>query len=164
MFAKYQADVDASQHPSFFAHVNKKYKGDFAKFAAKMYAKSFFTDEARFNAFILAPNAKKLSKDLAAISAGSIIQSYFSMGAVTAESDAMLGKGNRLFVDGLRKMDPDKVYYPNANSTMRTTYGTVGDYVPADAVEYDYVTTLEGVIEKYAVSYTHLTLPTKRIV
>ena len=159
LFAKYQADVDASQHPSFFAHVNKKYKGDFANFAAKMYAKSFFTDEARFNAFILAPNAKKLSKDLAAMSAGSIIQSYFSMGAVTAESDAMLGKGNRLFVDGLRKMDPDKVYYPNANSTMRTTYGTVGDYVPADAVHYDHVTTLEGVIEKYVPGDHEFDLP-----
>ncbi|MFL2563808.1 MAG: S46 family peptidase [Flavobacteriales bacterium] len=159
LFAKYQADVDASQHPSFFAHVNKKYKGDFAKFAAKMYAKSFFTDEARFNAFILAPNAKKLSKDLAAMSAGSIIQSYFSMGAVTAESDAMLGKGNRLFVDGLRKMDQDKVYYPNANSTMRTTYGTVGDYVPADAVHYDHVTTLEGVIEKYVPGDHEFDLP-----
>ena len=159
LFAKYQADVDASQHPSFFAHVDKKYKGDFANFAAKMYAKSFFTDEARFNAFILAPNAKKLSKDLAAMSAGSIVQSYFSMGAVTAESDAMLGKGNRLFVDGLRKMDSDKVYYPNANSTMRTTYGTVGDYVPADAVHYDYITTLEGVIEKYVPGDHEFDLP-----
>lgn len=159
LFAKYQADVDASQHPSFFAHVDKKYKGDFANFAAKMYAKSFFTDEARFNAFILAPNAKKLSKDLAAMSAGSIVQSYFSMGAVTAESDAMLGKGNRLFVDGLRKMAPDKTYYPNANSTMRTTYGTVGDYVPSDAVHYDYVTTLEGVIEKYVPGDHEFDLP-----
>lgn len=159
LFAKYQVDVDASQHPSFFAHVDKKYKGDFANFAAKMYAKSFFTDEARFNAFILAPNAKKLSKDLAAMSAGSIVQSYFSMGAVTAESDAMLGKGNRLFVDGLRKMAPDKTYYPNANSTMRTTYGTVGDYVPADAVHYDYVTTLEGVIEKYVPGDHEFDLP-----
>ena len=159
LFAKYQTDVDASQHPSFFAHVDKKYKGDFANFAAKMYAKSFFTDEARFNAFILAPNAKKLSKDLAAMSAKSIVQSYFSMGAVTAESDAMLGKGNRLFVDGLRKMDPDKVYYPNANSTMRTTYGTVGDYVPADAVHYDYVTTLDGVIEKYVPGDHEFDLP-----
>ena len=159
LFAKYQADVDASQHPSFFAHVDKKYKGDFTNFAAKMYSKSFFTDEARFNAFILAPNAKKLSKDLAAMSAGSIVQSYFSMGAVTAESDAMLSKGNRLFVDGLRKMDPDKVYYPNANSTMRTTYGTVGDYVPADAVHYDYVTTLDGVIEKYVPGDHEFDLP-----
>ena len=159
LFAKYQADVDASQHPSFFAHVDKKYKGDFTNFAAKMYAKSFFTDEARFKAFILEPNAKKLSKDLAAMSAGSIVQSYFSMGAVTAESDAMLGKGNRLFVDGLRKMYPDKLYYPNANSTMRTTYGTVGDYVPADAVHYDYVTTLEGVIEKYVPGDHEFDLP-----
>lgn len=163
LFAKYQTEVDPYQHPSFFTHVDKKYKGDFANFASKMYAKSFFTDEARFNAFILAPNAKKLSKDLAVMSAGSIVQSYFSMGSVTAESDAMLGKGNRLFVDGLRKMDPDKVYYPNANSTMRTTYGTVGDYVPADAVHYDYVTTLEGVIEKYVPGDYEFDLPQELI-
>ena len=80
------------------------------------------------------------------------------MGAVTAESDAMLGKGNRLFVDGLREMDPDKVYYPNANSTMRT-YGTVGDYVSADAIHYDYVTTLDSVIEKYVPGDHEFDLP-----
>ena len=159
LFAKYQADVDAAQHPSFFAMVNKKYKGDFTKYAAKMYAKSNFTDAARFAAFIAAPNAKKLEKDLAIVASGSVIQSYFGMGSVNAEAEAKLGKGNRLFVDGLRKMNPDKNYYPNANSTMRTTFGTVGDYVPADAVQYDYVTTLEGVIEKYVPGDHEFDLP-----
>ena len=163
LFAKYRAEVDASQHPTFFAHVDKKFKGDFSKFAGKMYAKSYFTDEARFNAFIAAPNAKKLAKDLANTASGSVIQSYFSMGSVNAQADAKLSEGNRLFVDGLRKMNPDKTYYPNANFSMRTTYGTVGDYVPADAVHYDYVTTLEGVIEKFVPGDHEFDLPQRFI-
>ena len=163
LFAKYQAEVDASQHLSFFTHVNKKFKGDFANFAAKLYAKSYFTDEVRFNAFVAAPNAKKLAKDLGAMVAGSVVQAYFSMGSVTAEADAKLNEGNRLFVEGLRKMNPDKKYYPNANSSMRTTYGTVGDYVPADAVHYDYETTIEGVIEKFVPGDHEFDLPQKFI-
>ena len=64
------------------------------------------------------------------------------------KAQASLNKSNRLFIAGLREMHPDKVYYPDANSTMRLTYGSVQDYVPADAVEYDYVTYLSGVMEK----------------
>ena len=159
LFAKYHAEVDPSQHPSFFAQVDKKFKGDFARYASKMYERSIFTDQARFNAFLSAPSQKKLDKDLAALAAGSVIQSYFSMGSVTAEADAKQGKGNRLFVAGLRKMNPEKVYYPNANSTMRTTFGTVGDYVPADAMHYDFETTLEGVIEKFVPGDHEFDLP-----
>ncbi|HAH58394.1 MAG TPA: serine protease, partial [Bacteroidales bacterium] len=58
------------------------------------------------------------------------------------------GRAERLFVDALRKSHPDKVYYPDANSTMRVTYGQVLDYYPADAIHYDYVTYLEGLMEK----------------
>jgi hypothetical protein len=93
------------------------------------------------------------------MAAGSVIQSYFSMGSVTAEADEKQKKGNRLFVDGLRKMNPEKVYYPNANSTMRTTFGTIGDYVPADAMHYDFETTLEGVIEKFVPGDHEFDLP-----
>jgi len=45
-------------------------------------------------------------------------------------------------------MFPDKMFYPDANSTMRVTYGKVLDYFPADAVHYEYITTLDGVMEK----------------
>jgi hypothetical protein len=60
----------------------------------------------------------------------------------------MLERGNRLFVAGLREMQPDRKFYPNANSTMRLTYGKVLDYYPADAIHYNYFTTLTGVMEK----------------
>lgn len=59
-----------------------------------------------------------------------------------------INKGNRLFIAGLREMNPDKVYCPDANSTMRLTYGKVLDYYPADAIHYNYFTTLKGVMEK----------------
>ena len=45
-------------------------------------------------------------------------------------------------------MQSDKKFYPNANSTMRVTYGTVGDYVPGDAMHYDFVTTIDGLMAK----------------
>jgi hypothetical protein len=57
-------------------------------------------------------------------------------------------KGHRLYIAGLKEMHPDKKFYPDANFTMRMTYGTVQDYYPRDAVYYDYFTTLEGIIEK----------------
>ena len=59
-----------------------------------------------------------------------------------------ISKGDRRFVRGWMEMQPDKAWAPNANSTIRLTYGKVGSYKPRDAVFYDYYTTLTGVIEK----------------
>ncbi|MDB2317378.1 S46 family peptidase [Flavobacteriales bacterium] len=163
LFTKYQAEVSPEQHPSFFAYVDKKFKGSFDKYAAKMYTKSYFTDEGRFYAFIASPNAKKLAKDLAYVASSSVLQSYFGLGSLNAEANEKLGKGNRLFIDGLRKMNPDKTFYPNANFSMRTTFGSVGDYVPADAIHYDCVTTLDGVMEKYVPGDHEFDLPQRMI-
>ena len=65
-----------------------------------------------------------------------------------AEAGTKIEEGNRLFVSGLVEMNPHKKYYPDANSTLRLTYGSVGDYNPANAVHYDYYTTIDGIIEK----------------
>ena len=58
-------------------------------------------------------------------------------------------------------MNPDKKYYPNANSTMRVTYGNVLDYFPADAVYYNFYTTLEGVMEKEDPNNDEFIVPAK---
>lgn len=163
LYGKYQAEVNPAQHPSFFAFVDKKFKGSFEKYAAKMYTKSYFTDAERFNAFMAAPNAKKLAKDLAYVASSSVFQSYFGLSSLNAEANENMNKGNRLFIEGLRKMNPEKTYYPNANFSMRTTYGTVGDYVPADAVHYDFETTLDGVMEKFVPGDHEFDIPQKLI-
>ena len=75
------------------------------------------------------------------------------MGATSTDHD--------LYVKGLREMNPNKKYYPNANSTMRLTYGNVLDYYPRDAVYYNYFTTLAGVMEKEDPNNDELIVPAK---
>lgn len=78
----------------------------------------------------------------------SVINKYNEIGAKITEANSMLSRGNRLFIAGIKAMNPDKKFYPNANSTMRMSYGKILDYFPADAVHYDFFTTLKGVIDK----------------
>jgi hypothetical protein len=73
----------------------------------------------------------------------------------------MQTKGARTFVAGLREMDKDKKFYPNANFTMRMTYGTVGSYKPADGVKYSFYTTIEGIMQKEDPSNDEFIVPAK---
>ena len=57
-------------------------------------------------------------------------------------------KGHRLYIKGLMEMQPEKSFYPDANFTLRLTYGTILPYSPADGVEYKYYTTINGVVAK----------------
>ncbi|HIN42020.1 MAG TPA: S46 family peptidase [Flavobacteriales bacterium] len=146
LLTKYQNDIAAEHLPSFFATVDSKFKGSIDRYASKMYAKSFLINEASARDFIENPSEKALEKDLAISAAMSILQAYF--GSMESSAQADFDKGYRLFVKGLREMQPNKAFYPDANSTMRCTYGPVGDYSPADAVQYDFVTTANGILQK----------------
>lgn len=161
LLAKYHHDVDPAQHPEFFGLVDKKYKGDFQKFADKAYAKSIFTDQSRFEDFLEKPKSKTLEKDLVGIAADDLLTMYFGANARNKEANQNLEKGYRLFIAGLREMQPDKNFYPNANSTMRVSFGSVGAYSAADAVFYEYYTTLEGVMEKEDASNPEFVVPEK---
>jgi len=146
LMTKFRDDIDPAYHPSFFATVADKYKNDFNRFADKMYAKSFLVDADRCAEFIANPSRKVMDKDLAIIVGQSAIQTYFAGQANPAEDK--FNRGYRLFVKGLREMDADKAIAPDANSTMRMTFGSVAPYKAADAVHYDFITTANGVLEK----------------
>ena len=148
LFKIYNDKVGADLQPEIINFINKKYKGDFNKFAADLKAKSVFMDEASFDAFVAEPNMKKLEKDLAYQAGKSFYEIYMKINASMAPYNTVLARGNRLFVRGLMEMNPEKAWAPDANSTIRMTYGKVGSYKPRDAVFYDYYTTLKGVIEK----------------
>ena len=146
LMSKFRDDIDPAYHPSFFATVADKYKNDFNRFADKMYAKSFLVDEDRCAEFIANPSQKVMDKDLAIIVGQSAIQTYFAGQANPAEDK--FNRGYRLFVKGLREMDADQAIAPDANSTMRMTFGSVAPYKAADAVNYDFITTANGILEK----------------
>ncbi|PID89572.1 MAG: hypothetical protein CSB01_01225 [Bacteroidia bacterium] len=91
---------------------------------------------------------KIIESDPAYLSMFSVIKLYYQVNAKKSEFDDQLDEGKRLFVDALMKKEKNKDFYPDANSTIRLTYGQVGDYEPRDAVEYKYYTSLKGVMEK----------------
>lgn len=146
LMTKFRDDIDPAYHPSFFQTVESKYKNDFNAYAEKMYAKSFLVDPVRCAAFIANPSRKTLESDLAIEVGQSAIQAYFAGMANPAEDK--FNRGYRLFVKGLREMDAGQAIAPDANSTMRMTFGSVAPYKAADAVHYDFITTANGVLEK----------------
>lgn len=146
LMTKYMNDIDASQWPSFFSLVVDKFDGDFDAFAEKLYSTSFLVSKESCLAFIAKPSEKKMDKDLATIAGRSLLEQYFA--SMNGGAQEAFDRGYRLFVEGLREMQPDKLFYPDANSTMRVTFGQVGAYDPADAVHYDHFTTANGIMEK----------------
>jgi hypothetical protein len=162
MLKMYYEDVTKDQQPTIFADiVAKKYALNFDKFADAVYSKSIMVDSTKLYAFLKKPSFKVLDKDLGFKTMHSMIKAYINVFQSLKSIEEKINKGDRLFVAGLREMNPEKVYYPNANSTMRMTYGKVGDYYPADAVHYDYVTTLDGVMEKEDSTNEEFVVPKK---
>jgi hypothetical protein len=141
----YRTNVTTNR-ASWHTMLDTKFKGNVRAFTEKLFATSIFTDKARMMAFLAKPNAKALDKDLGYIAASSAMKQTQEVNAKNPAEK--LGKGMRLFVAGLREMNPSKAYAPDANSTMRLTYGKVLPYSGGDAINYDYVTTTTGIMEK----------------
>ncbi len=146
--AMYNQNVPYHQLPDYIRENSKKYTGKWNKYAEKVYDKSIFTDLERLKDFIEKPSEKDLEKDPMKEVSDDLIELYRGGAAQNAQANEMLDKGNRLFQDGLRKMMPEKEFYPDANSTMRASFGNVKDYEPKDGVTYKYYTTLEGLMQK----------------
>jgi len=161
MMMMYSNDVDIAQQPKYLIDANKKYKGDFAKWADKVYTKSIFVNQDRLNAFLEKPSAKVLAKDPVYVAMTAFMSKYREIQNEAMAANDKLERGKRLFIDALRKMETDKKFYPDANFTMRLTYGTVRDYYPEDAVHFNYFTTIEGIMQKEDPSNPEFVVPAK---
>jgi hypothetical protein len=148
LFKIYAEKVAPQYHPPFLKTVKLKYGNDFEKYTKELYAKSIFGSQERLVRFFEAPKAKVLENDQLFQVSLEIFRMLELIDNETGQTTEDLQKGNRLFVGGLMEMESDKNFYPDANSSMRLTYGTVGDYTPRDGVQYNYFTTLKGYIEK----------------
>jgi hypothetical protein len=144
----YALDVPKEQLPTIFATIEKEYNNDFSVFAEKVYAASVFATEASANTFLDKPSKKVFKKDLGWLMSESFQAVIGKNSAAYQAGRSGVGAANRLFIAGLREMNPALVAYPDANSSMRMSYGKVEDYFPADAVHFDFVTTLKGVMQK----------------
>lgn len=149
MLTMFYTNVDKEFHPETLTTLAKKYKGDFKRFASDYFKKSPFKSEQAVKDYLAKFNVKKLQKDPIYNLVNEFINIYIQkISGGQGEINQLQSKGMRLFVDGIRQMNKDKKYAPDANSTMRVTYGNVLSYNPADAVTYHFISTLDGVMQK----------------
>ncbi len=164
MIKLYRENISAEYIPDFYTEVvDKKFKGNIDKFVDKMFAKSIFASEAKMTAFLDNPDLKTLENDPAVTTFSSIGKIGRSVSEELSKYSPDLQKGQRLWVSAMVEMTPDIIHYPDANFTMRLTYGTIQDYDPRDAVTYKHYTTLKGVIEKYKPGDYEFDLPQRLI-
>jgi hypothetical protein len=150
LFKMYVKDIPAAQQGELTKKIAAKGTAGIDKYIATIKAKSIFFNKAKFDAFASAPSVKALDKDPLFLLIEDVAKAYekaMSTKEIQEANDA-LKLGNRKFTKGIREMQPNKKFYPNANSTMRMTYGQVLPYSPKDGVYYDYVTSLGGMFQK----------------
>ena len=141
--------IPAQYLPDEFAKIDKKYKGDYKKYAADLFKKTKLLSYDNIVKLISDPKKNaKLKKDPAFSLSLSSFVALIELRQKMNDSSDKISKGERLYLAGLMEMYPDKTFYSDANFTMRASYGSIGGYRPYDAAWYDYYTTEKGILEK----------------
>ncbi len=136
----------------YVAQIQKEYHGDFAKYVNEAFSKSIFANQATLDAFLANPSSVNIANDPLLKLSSSIMEHYRAKSDDLVVLEDKYQKAYRLFVDGLRQSNPNKKYYPDANSTLRLTYGTVRDLPRGNKVndaDENWYTTLKGTIAKH---------------
>ena len=139
----------------YVAQIQKEYHGDFAKYVNEAFSKSIFANQATLDAFLANPSSVNIANDPLLKLSSSIMEHYRAKSDDLVVLEDKYQKAYRLFVDGLRQSNPNKKYYPDANSTLRLTYGTVRDLPRGNKVndaDENWYTTLKGTIAKHKAS------------
>ena len=141
--------VPSKYLPDIYPSIDKKYKGNYAKYAADLFKKTSLTSYDKIAEALKNPaRYEKLKNDPSYKLSLSVLISLFEMQQFMGESQFDIAKGERLYFAGLKEMNPNQALSSDANFTMRVSYGSIGGYRPYDAALYDYYTTTQGVFEK----------------
>lgn len=136
------------ERPAVFETIAKNYKGDLDRYIKEAFANSIYGSEENFAAFKRKPSLKKLNEDPLILFARSIRQERTTLNALLQQMDEQMAIAQRIYVKGLMEMNGDKPMYPDANLTLRLTYGNIKNLRAADAINYDFQTTMDGILEK----------------
>jgi hypothetical protein len=143
----YIRDIPMNQRVGIAKMLNEN---SVASYISRVKANSIFSSKARFDAFVANYSEKELKTDPLFILIKDLDDAYLK---ATSEStvktaNEKLQRANRLFVRGVKEMQPAKKFYPNANSTMRLTYGNVLPYTTNEGKAYNFTSTMDELIAK----------------
>ena len=148
MIAAYAEKTPPADRPEIFNWIEKKYKGDYNTFVDEAFKKSIFGSDENFDKFIKKPTVKAIENDPMIRFAQSVDDTrrklYEERSPITQE----IAIAKKIYTEGWLEMNKNRATAPDANFTMRLTFGQVLPYRPKDGVEYKSTTTLTGVMEK----------------
>ena len=156
MLTAYRANQPEDFRPEILNEIDKKFKGDVKAYVDYLFGKTILTSEEKVNKFLdeFKPSkVKKLEKDPAVVAVNSMMDFYVkNVMPKSRECNTKINNLRRVYMEGQMKMIPEmfpeRNLYPDANFTLRVTYGKVGGFKPRDAVEYRHFTTLDGIMQK----------------
>ncbi len=134
--------------PGFYQTIQNEFKGNYDAYVDNIYDNSILSSRANLDKFLKKPTVKAIEKDPATAYSRSKIEKRMEVINAYTELSAGLDLLHKAYVRGLGEMKMPVPSYPDANFTLRLTYGNIKPYSPRDAVHYKYYTTADGVLEK----------------
>lgn len=148
LFPLYAEMIPSEQRPTIYAVIEKDYKGDYNAFVDAMYDSSIMANQTNFDKFIKKPTVKAIEKDIATQYSRSKFDRYTALAEQMGKLPEELALLHKTYIRGLEEMKLPVPSYPDANFTIRLTYGNVKPYSPKDGIFYKYYTTTDGILEK----------------
>ena len=161
MFEEYSKRIARENLPGIFQTIERRFRNDFNRFAADAFRRSIFTSAERLNQFLQNPNARILRNDPIFVASRSVQEHFSAANRRIQAYQTRLDSTERMFIKGLREMNPKALFYPDANGTLRLTFGTVSGYQAADAVFFNYQTSLSGVMDKENPNHHEFIVPAR---
>jgi hypothetical protein len=147
MISLFREKIPATELPDFYKTIDSNFQGSIDAYVEAIFSQSVFASEEKVKS-ALAGDKKVMTNDPAFVAAKNISDAMAKYYIELEQYRLLYAKGQKYYIEGVLEMKSGQAIYPDANSTMRLTYGKVLNYSPKDGVIYDYVTTLDGVMQK----------------
>lgn len=159
----YYENVPNEFRPTILNEINAQYNGDFGAYADWLFENSMFMHQDKLMALTEAYDAAAIQADPAFALMMSMFQAYSGIYPEYNRLDSRIQALHRTYMQAQREVFPDRTFYPDANFTLRVSYGRIEGMAPKDGELYKHYTTLGGVVEKYIPGDREFDLPEKLI-
>ncbi len=147
--------------PAFYQTIQEEYKGDTDAFVDELFDNSIFSSRENLDKFLKKPTIKAIDNDPATYYSRTKLEKLQEVAKELVQATEGLDLLHKAYIRGLGEMKLPTPSYPDANFTIRLTYGNVKSYAPKDGVHYKYFTTTDGILQKEDPENPEFVVPAK---
>ena len=153
--------LQPEQLPAFYQTIEKEFKGNYDAYVDQLYDNSIMANRENLDKFLKKPSIKAIDRDLATSYSRAKVEKIRELGMAMQQAEEGIELLHKAYIRGLGEMKLPVPSYPDANFTLRLTYGNVKSYNPKDGVHYKYFTTTDGILQKEDPNNSEFVVPAK---